>query len=273
MPAGLVPDDLWEGAAPLLPTRRARRRRYSGRLPADDRDALRGIIYVLCKGVSWRDVPLEQIGCSGVTAWRRLRDWTEASLWPQLHEVLLCELRAAGLLDMDDAAIDASHVRALRGGAHAGPSPVDRARPGNEHHLIVDRYGTPLVVFLTSGNRHGVTQLVPLLNAMPRIRGVRGRPRHRPGQLFADRGYDFDTHRRLLRARGITPKIARRGTTHGSGLGKSRWVVERTFAWLHQFKRLRIRYDTRADLHRALLQLACSIICLRRLRNSFSNHQ
>lgn len=193
MPAGLVPDDLWEGAAPLLPTRRARRRRYSGRLPADDRDALRGIIYVLCKGVSWRDVPLEQIGCSGVTAWRRLRDWTEASLWPQLHEVLLCELRAAGLLDMDDAAIDASHVRALRGGAHAGPSPVDRARPGNEHHLIVDRYGTPLVVFLTSGNRHGVTQLVPLLNAMPRIRGVRGRPRHRPGQLFADRGYDFDT--------------------------------------------------------------------------------
>ncbi|MET9934582.1 transposase, partial [Streptomyces sp. NPDC006324] len=56
---------------------------------------------------------------------------------------------------------------------------------------------------------------------------------------------------------------------HGSGLGKTRWVVERTFAWLHQFKRLRIRYEIRADLHLGLLQLACSIICLRRLRTSF----
>jgi transposase len=110
---------------------------------------------------------------------------------------------------------------------------------------------------------------MPLLDAIPHIRGARGRPRHRPGRLFADRGYDYDTYRRLLRARGITPKFARRGTVHGSGLGKTRWVVERTFTWLHQFKRLRIRYETRADLHLGLLQLACSIICLRRLRTSF----
>ncbi|MEU0786826.1 transposase [Streptomyces sp. NPDC006173] len=90
----------------------------------------------------------------------------------------------------------------------------------------------------------------------------RGRPRHRPRRprrLFADRSYDFDKYRRLVRARGMTPKVARRGTPHGSGLGKIRWVVERTFAWLHQFKRLRVRYEMRAGL-----QLACSIICLRR---------
>ncbi|MFF4796563.1 transposase, partial [Streptomyces sp. NPDC001276] len=122
---------------------------------------------------------------------------------------------------------------------------------------------------LTSGNRHDVTQLMPLLDEIPRIRGIRGRPRHRPRRLFADRGYDYDKYRRLLRARGITPKIARKGTAHGSGLGTIRWVVERTFAWLHQFKRLRIRYEIRADLHLGLLQLACSIICLRRLRTSF----
>ncbi|MFF8717531.1 IS5 family transposase [Streptomyces sp. NPDC015184] len=269
MSADLVPDDLWERVAPLLPARPPRRHRYPGRLPADDRAALRGIVYVPCKSVSWRDVPAEQVGCSGVTAWRRLRDWTEAGVWPQLHEVLLAELRAAGLLDMDDAAVDGSHVRALKRGAHTGPSPVDRARPGSKHHLITDRHGTPLAVSLTSGNRHDVTQLMPLLDAIPRIRGVRGRPRHRPGRLFADRGYDYDKYRRLLRARGITPKIARKGTAHGSGLGKTRWVVERTFAWLHQFKRLRIRYEIRADLHLGLLQLACSIICLRRLRTSF----
>jgi transposase len=110
---------------------------------------------------------------------------------------------------------------------------------------------------------------MPLVDAIPRIRGLRGRPRHRPRGLFADRGYDFDKYRRLLRRRGITPKIARRGAPHGSGLGKTRWVVERTFAWLHQFKRLRTRYEIRADLHQGLLELACSIICLRRLRISF----
>ena len=66
----------------------------------NDRAALRGIVYVLCKGVSWRDVPAEQVGCSGVTAWRRLRDWTEAGVWPQLHEVLLAELRGAGFEEM-----------------------------------------------------------------------------------------------------------------------------------------------------------------------------
>lgn len=101
---------------------------------------------------------------------------------------------------------------------------------------------------------------MPLLDAIPPIRGVRGRPRHRPGRLFAGRGYDSDKYRRLLRARGITPKIARKGTAHGFGLGRTRWVVERTLAWLHQFKRLRIRYEIRADLHLGLLQLACSVI-------------
>lgn len=77
--------------------------------------------------------------------------------------------------------------------ADARPSPVDRARPGSKHHLIVDRNGTPLAVSVTGGNRHDVTQLMPLLDAMPRIRGLRGRPRHRPRRLFADRGYDFDS--------------------------------------------------------------------------------
>jgi transposase len=113
---------------------------------------------------------------------------------------------------------------------------------------------------------------MPLLEALLRIRGLVGRPRHRPRRLFADRGYDYDKCRRLLRAHGITPKIGkidRKGTAHGSGLGKTRWVVERTFAWLHQINRLRTRYEIRADLHLELLQVACSIICLRRLRTSF----
>jgi IS5 family transposase len=103
------------------------------------------------------------------------------------------------------------------------------------------------------------------MDAFPVVRGVRGRPRLHPRYLYADRGYDFDVHRRALRERGITPRIARRGVAHGSGLGRVRWVVERTFAWLHQFKRLRIRYEVRADLHLGLMQLACALICYRKL--------
>ena len=117
MSADLVSDDLWERIAPLLPARPARRHRHTGRLPVPDRVALAGILYVLRKRVAWRDVPAQIVGCSGVTSWRRLRDWTEAGVWPRLHEALLTELRATGLLDMDDAAIDGSHVRALKGGS------------------------------------------------------------------------------------------------------------------------------------------------------------
>ncbi|MFF6988205.1 IS5 family transposase [Streptomyces sp. NPDC010273] len=266
----LVPDGLWARVAPLLPPAPERRRQHPGRLRVSDRAAFAGIMYVLRTGVAWRDVPAEAVGCSGVTAWRRLRGWTEAGVWPRLRSVLLTELRRANSLELDDCAVDGSHVRALKGGSnHVGPSPVDRARPGSQHQVIVDRHGTPLAVTLTGGNRHDVTQLLPLLNAVPPIRGLRGRPRRKPRRLYADRGYDFDKYRRLLWKRGIKPLIARRGVTHGSGLGKVRWVVERAFAWLHQFKRLRIRYERRADLRQGLLALACSITCLRRLRAAF----
>jgi transposase len=93
----------------------------------------------------------------------------------------------------------------------------------------------------------------------------RGRPRRRPREQFAYGGYDRHCYRRQLRARGITPRIARRSVAHGSGLGRQRWVVERGFAWLHAFKQLRTRYERRADLHLGLLQLACALICHRHL--------
>jgi len=110
---------------------------------------------------------------------------------------------------------------------------------------------------------------VPLLERVPPVRGQVGRPRRRPDRVTADRGYDHDKYRRELRSRGIKPEIAHRRTGHGSGLGRTRWVVERTFAWLHQFKRLLVRYDRRAEIHQAFLGLACCLICAKRLQSSF----
>jgi transposase len=122
-------------------------------------------------------------------------------------------------------------------------------------------------VSLTGGHRNDVTQLVPLIDAVRPIRGRVGRPRKRPAQLLGDRAYDHDKYRRLVRRRGIRPVIARRRTAHGSGLGRQRWVVERAFAHLHWFRRLRIRWDRHPEMHTAFLLLACSILCWRRLRS------
>lgn len=108
--------------------------------------------------------------------------------------------------------------------------------------------------------------MLPLPDAIPRIRGVIGRPRHRPRQLFADRGYDFDNYRRPQWKRGIKPVIARRGVPRGSGMGSVRWVVERTNAWIHGFRRLRIRWEIRDDIHEAFLKLACCVITYRRVQ-------
>jgi transposase len=156
-----------------------------------------------------------------------------------------------------------------KGGSETGPSPVDRARAGSKHHLLVEASGIPLAWTVTGGNRHDVTQLVPLVDSVPPVRGKVGRPRRRPERVTADRGYDHDKYRRLLRKRGITPEIARRQTEHGSGLGRFRWVVERTFAWLHNFKRLHVRYDRRHEIHEAFLAIACCLVCFRRLEKSF----
>jgi len=118
-----------------------------------------------------------------------------------------------------------------------------------------------LAVRLTEANRHDVTQLVALVDAIPPIRGKVGHPRCRPERVQGDRAYDSEPHRQQLRAKGITPVLARRNTPHGSGLGVVRWVVERTIAWLHQFRRLRLRYERRDDIHEAFLTIGCALIC------------
>jgi hypothetical protein len=83
-------------------------------------------------------------------------------------------------------------VRAPRGADAIGPSPVDRGRNGSKHHVLVDGHGIPLAVRLTGGNRNDVTQLIPLLDAVPPVRGKPGRPRRKPDCVLGDRGDDHD---------------------------------------------------------------------------------
>jgi transposase len=117
MASPLVPDELWEVAEPLIP-KVERRHRYPGRKRVPDRQALTGILFVLKTGIPWEALPRE-MGCgSGVTCWRRLREWQAQGVWQRLHEELLAKLNAAGEIDWQRAAVDSSHVRAF-GGASA----------------------------------------------------------------------------------------------------------------------------------------------------------
>nr|WP_238558693.1 transposase [Paraburkholderia phenoliruptrix] len=108
------------------------------------------------------------------------------------------------------------------------------------------------------------------LTPIPPIAGERGPPLSTPRIVQGDRGYDHDKYRRPLHAAGIATQITQLGEPYGSGLGKTRWVVECTISWPHNFRRLRIRFERLAFIHEAFMKNACCVICWRKLKNSSS---
>lgn len=124
----------------------------------------------------------------------------------------------------------------------------------------------PLAVTLSGSNVHDSQWLEEAIGAISPLRLVgkrRGRPRQRPVKLHVDKGYDYPRCRRALRRRGIIPRIARRGIESRERLGRYRWVVERTLSWLNRFRRLKVRYEWRADIHEAFWSLGCALVCWR----------
>ena len=101
-----------------------------------------------------------------------------------------------------------------------------------------------------------------LLDVIEPIKRPRGRPRNRPEKLHADKAYDDKKCAQALKRRGIKRRIARKKVESSEKLGRHRWVVERTLAWVAKYRRLTIRYERRDDIHEAFLHLGCSLICL-----------
>jgi len=119
----ILDDDLWALIEPLLPPQKPRRKRFPGRMPIEARKALTGILFVLKTGIGWEYLP-QEMGCgSGMTCWRRLRDWNAAGVWDKIHRVLLERLHNADKLDWSRAVIDSSSVRAVLGGARPAQAP------------------------------------------------------------------------------------------------------------------------------------------------------
>ena len=135
--------------------------------------------------------------------------------------------------------------------------------------MIVDRQGISLATRLTGANRHDSAVFEEVVDAIRPIRRQRGRPRTRPATLHADKAYDVSRCRQALTRRHITVRIARKGTDSSEKLGRHRWVVERSLAWLNRNRQLTIRYERRADIHQAFLTLGCALICFHHLQKTF----
>src|SRR5215208_3478292 len=223
----LVTDELWEVIEPLLPEEPPKPN--GGRPRVDDRATLTGILFVLKSGIPWEMLP-QQMGCgSGMTCWRRLKEWHEAGVWEELHRVLLDRLGKAEEIDWERASLDSASVPAPGGGNR--PARIRQIRERRAPSAL--RCGRP---------RRPPPLDDPHFCKRPRLQGPRGDCRRHltdpqaspwsaeetPQEAAADKGYDFPRCREALRKRGITPRIARRGIDSSEKLGRYRWAVERT---------------------------------------------
>jgi transposase len=149
-----------------------------------------------------------------------------------------------------------------------GPSPVDRGKTGSKIHVLSDRAGLPLSVAVSAANTNDSSALKPLVMAIPAIKSRRGPRRRKPGKLHGDKAYDQVELREWVRKQGITVRIARKGIESSTKLGRHRWVIERTIAWLFGYRRLSIRYERYANHFCAFLTLAATLTCYKKLHKT-----
>jgi transposase len=199
----------------------------------------------LREGTPWRSLTATAGKVSGSTLRRHLEQWAGIGVLAQVHAVLVGMLRGDPTLILDTCS-----VRAKRGGDLTGPNPTDRGKRGTKYHIATMGDGVPVACAATAANINDTLVFERLFLAafavMARIRTV-----------FADKGYDAEHHRDLCRKFGAEPCIHKRGQPHGSGLGKRRWPVERSNAWVLENKRLALRYDRLGFIIQSLLQAAC----------------
>jgi transposase len=259
-------DRQWAFIQPLLPPPA-----HTGRPRADDRRTIDGILYILITGCRWQDLPREY--GAPTTVWCRLRRWGEEGVWERVWRAALAALDRQGQLDWTVAFLDGSFAPAKRGGAKVG---VTKKGKGTKWMLVVDGHGLPLGFHLDSANRAEVTLARQTLDTIGVAR-PRGRPKCRPDKLVADRGYDSRGFRLVLRRRGIRMCIPpkRRPASWRAKRGRPvvarradyrlRYTVERSFAWLGNFRRLLMRWERLFAVYRSLFGVALMLLCVHRL--------
>ncbi len=227
-------DEQWEKLRVHLP--RYKPSPKGGRPRADDRRCFEGILWVLWTGAQWSELPKEYGSPS--TCWRRLRQWEGSGVLLEMRRAFLAQLNDQDKIRWDECFADGSFAPAKKG--------------GTKWMVLVDGSGTPLGAYLDSASPSEVKLLGHTLRAVAVRRTNRaGRPRKRPKRLITDRGYDSNVLRKVLKRCGIEPiipaRVNNKRATDQDGRKmrqyKRRWIVERTFAWLGQFRRLIVRHE------------------------------
>ncbi|MBR9753372.1 MAG: IS5 family transposase [Gammaproteobacteria bacterium] len=252
-----------------------------GRPRKDDRQMLNGIFWALCSGAKWRDLP-ERYG-PWSTVYARFRQWRDDGTFEAVLSRLQLRLREDGLMDLETWMIDSTAVRATRASAVGGKKggseePLDhalgRSRGGitTKIHLICDRLGWPITFTLSAGQESDTRYFMPTLEKV-HLPGSLGRPRKRCRYIVADKGYDSDELRRYCDRVRIKPVIAQRkmkrkprpGLPRGfdKPMYRQRNIVERSFSWLKEFRRIATRYEKLARSFYAMVCVACIRRCLR----------
>ncbi|WP_329460806.1 IS5 family transposase [Streptomyces sp. NBC_01497] len=259
----VVPEGLWEIAEPLLPPFMVRLQ-GGGTQDAPDETLFAAIIYVLVSGCAWRSLP-PCFGISKSTAHRRFLIWSRAGVWGRLHEAVLDRIDECGLLDLTCTVFDSAHVRAKKGANSQGPSPVDRGKPGSTMHVLSDANGLPLVVGVHAGNTPDSQGLKAMVAGLQTRHDPGNGWHYKPRELHADKAYDQRDLQRWPRGKHIDVRIVRNGIESSERLGRRRWVIERTMSWLTGYRWLNHRSERHPGSYLALLGLAATRCCQKRL--------
>ncbi len=253
-----VPEDLWKIVEPILPAEEMRPQ--GGRPPVPSYRIFGGVLYRLRTGCQWDAVP-RHFGASS-TLQRRFQQWSEAGLMDKIFEAALDfydDLRGIGREWMS---MDASNVKAPKGGDATGPNPTDRAKSGSKRHVVTDSRGVPVAVNVSAANVADCRMVDETLEALPVNFFAGG---NAAVNLCMDKAYDSRKVELHVRSRGIVPHIRRRGEPPLSGKyrGKARrWVVERCNSWHNNFRGLKTRWERSSVNYRALVLLGSALIAV-----------
>lgn len=261
----LLTEAQWELVGPLLPEPK-RSKDNRGRPWASNRQCLEGSLWVLRTGSTWRFLPDKYP--SPATCWRRLKQWEEQDVWLDAWRALLGALNGEGLLQWEETFLDGSFAPVKKGAPRSEKPSAARERSGWY-------WSTAAVFHWEFGWKVPIREKLRLRKPrLPRSEspGAKGRPRQKPKRVIADRAYDSDPLLERLHKRGIELIVPYRKNSklrkHEDGRKLRRykrcWIVERTEAWLGQFRRLLVRHEHLLSTYRAFFYLACLWITLRR---------
>ena len=239
----------------------------TGRPAAPNRELLNGVLFVLKTGCRWQDIPVSVCAHGYASCWRRLNFWRKRGQLKLVWQQLLVLLDREGRLDLSLGNLDGTLVQSPQYQGVGYDS--QHHRYGTNVSLHTEKHGLPLASMTFKGSRNDIT------TAEPTMRKLRIGAKRRVAELNADKGYDSKTFRKHLRQRGIGTNIPERQFRNRRKRGsrphmnkaqfKFRAFVERTNAWLKYFRKLRYRWDRKKAMFQAHVDLACLVICLRRV--------